>query len=387
MGYHTLSIRPDNTYTQESMERDTILKSVSLTPYVDENEKRTSLKLQIDDQKEITLCSLLVNSCESKVLNMPIKRGSKISFELEGKNDIDILLYELEPEEEVEEEEGAYITRRIEGNQRITIQENFPIRIINASVVKEGISQERTVLFLQKEEGDVPLVTFLAGHNETESIDIDLPQDEEITLGVKGNNAVDILIYYTIYPEECASDEYLSEEEASEENASNDELSGEEKLNSEEEQREQEENKEVQKNNRKRQSESSPEEKEEVPLKKIQMIPGEEKKDDFSSIASEEEEDKVVLVSEGVGKVIGRRSIISCTYSLMKDGQKEEHQEEVLIRKMTKHAVLKSFFSSVIRSREGAVFKGFIHKDTEKYECLLRVGKITKSSENSEDSS
>ncbi|KAI5185096.1 hypothetical protein NEHOM01_0601 [Nematocida homosporus] len=253
MVFHSLTIRPQHIYTQESIERDTILKSVSLTPIISAKTERVSLLMQVDNQPEINVCTLLVNTCESKVLNLPLKAGTSIQLSSLGSSDLDLLFYELSDSDldggdrdsdfeegevsevsEVSSKSGlnglrevssGYMSVTVRGGQRVSVQEEVSLRVVNAAVRVEegelqgGVELGRTVLFMQGEERDVPLVTFIPGRSETEVLDLEIAAGEEIVFGVAGPNAVDLLILRgdELEEEELSGCTWVTEEESAEE--------------------------------------------------------------------------------------------------------------------------------------------------------------------------
>ncbi|KAI5190328.1 hypothetical protein NECID01_0920 [Nematocida sp. AWRm77] len=409
MGYHSLTIRPDNTYDQENVEKDAILKSVSLTPYVNEKCKRVSIMAKLDEEKEITLCSLLVGKSESKVLNMPLKKGTKLSLWTEGETDVDALFYELDEEEGEEteeysdseqERESKYLGVSVEGGKKVILQEDVPLRALSAAL-KEPVKKEKTVLFYQTEDGDVPIVTFLPESKETEVLDLEFDPGMEIVLGVKGDNAVDVL--FLRGDEEEEEDSFDSEEEEVEGEFNSASDSAEEELLEERSVKEEEEAEEVSeaseknlpsgtKNLRKRALDVNDMEGEDIQTKKI-MLPeslehekgeSENAKDTENSSPSKESAN-VDVVSEGIGKLIGKRSLVFSKYTVKSSLTSEQEFEEMLtVRKLSSHPHLKYFSELIKGTREGAVLKATVSKEengaTQSTECILNIGKLHRES-------
>jgi len=224
MAYETLTIIPGNTYVRERLKRDIVLKSVSLTPYPTEEPKRTSVMLQLNGEKEITLFSLLFEISESKVLNMLFKKGSMISLSVEGNNSVDLLFYEVKSEDEEEEEEDEtedeeeekaedrYVGVTVEEGKDAVVKEKAGVRILSAAM-REPRKSERTVLFYRSKGCEVPIATFIPNVKEAEVFDLEFGADEEVCIGVKGANKIDVLLEKGT----CREDEEDEEEDSEEE--------------------------------------------------------------------------------------------------------------------------------------------------------------------------
>lgn len=98
--YHSLTVQPDNVYKQDALEKNTVIRSASLTPSP-RGEGRTSLVVSISGGANTTLCSFVTERLESQLLNVPVQKGAEITLCVEGKNDVDVVFYEEEdlPEE------------------------------------------------------------------------------------------------------------------------------------------------------------------------------------------------------------------------------------------------------------------------------------------------
>jgi Nucleoplasmin-like domain len=194
-GYHSLTVQPFNTYVQEEVERDMILTCASLTPSLREEKERTSLLMAIDGHQEVAVCTFIPGSMESKVLRFPIKRGSRIAISSEGSNDIDLLFHEMEDTAELEEEcaAGRYVCLSVKEGEPVFLRERVPVKLINVSLGRGVEGREKTTLFLQGEEGDFPLASLIPGEQETATIDLVFREDEERCFFARGPNTVDVV--------------------------------------------------------------------------------------------------------------------------------------------------------------------------------------------------
>ncbi|OAG29337.1 hypothetical protein NEDG_01410 [Nematocida displodere] len=381
MAYHSLTITPENTYAQESIEKDTILKSVSLTPYVNASEKRAAVTATIDDGALITICSLVVGHSESKVLNLPLKKGTKIVLGAEGCNDIDVLFYEVDDlSEEVDgfSEEGLgekYLALSIEGGQTQTLKETTPIRILNAAL-KGTPTSERTVLLCGAGGASTPVATFLPGAKETEVLDLLFEANEEVALTAVGPNTIDVLVLRgTGYPEEVLEDAECSNECSAQCSAQGE--------------------------RRKTSPEIHPDD---VQVKRIQLpevvtvpetktspetntvtVPETKTSPETNTEAKTDPETNtetivdVSVVSEGIGRVIGRKSIISCKYRTILPIPEKEAEEVIPLRKAGEHRVLKYFADKIRGAREGSIMKATVTTAGSVAEYSISVGEIVQS--------
>lgn len=444
MVYHSLTIRPDHVYEQETVERDTILKSVSLTPYVNEKNERASLVARFNGGEEVTICTLLVGRNESRVLNMPLKRGTKLTLSVEGGNDVDALFYEIDEEYENENEnDGGYMSLTVQQGERAVIREKVDLKILNAAL-KDSATKEKTILYLQGEEKDIPLVHFLPGRIEEETLDLEIEAGNEVVLGVKGPGKIDILILRG--PEidlgaydSNGSNESELETELSESGELSESNSGETELSESNSGESGESAKLIQSNQPSQPSQpnqqeltanSTPtkrsdrkrvfsEDAEEVPLKRINTREGTEKissdtiaipntgsdtsagttsvcsqaeevpititsaattssttSNAVTNTTTEEDGSEISVIFEGVGKLIGRRSIFSAKYSISNGDVEEEHEESIVVRKLHIHPSLNQFSKIVRGMREGAIIKAVKKRDQHSEECTLKIGKL-----------
>ncbi|EHY66185.1 hypothetical protein NERG_00881 [Nematocida ausubeli] len=386
MKYHSLTIRPNNIYVQESMENDTIIKSVSLTPCVEKDSIRSSLIATIDGQ-QTTICNLLTNKMESKILNIPVKQGVRIELRTEGVNEMDILFLEMDPHEvNTNEEETVYRTIQVPGNASHTVDE-ISARILNVSIAYTEEVVDGTSKVFMKSNGETTLLAELEiGRKECEVVDV--LADAQMELVVEGPHAIDFLIVEGSKggPLEDASCEVEDEQdtedaqESAPQEEKNEEMiggivpetcqKGERKRKCPEETKEPEE--------------TQPQEEKKVKLSEAKKKESEEKVEE-TEIETQSmnipQENAVVsdikTISDGIGKIVGKKSFITAEYTVSSgENKKESFSEVVLVRRMADHAHLRYFSDVVKGAREGAVFKAEIKAADAHTEVVLNVGKI-----------
>ncbi|OAG30197.1 hypothetical protein NEIG_01217 [Nematocida sp. ERTm5] len=426
MKYHSLTIRPNNIYVQESMENDTIIKSVSLTPCVAKDSIRSSLIAAIDGE-EATICNLLTNKMESKTLNLPLTKGVRIELRTEGENEIDVLFLEMDETEGVTDNENAvYKTIQIAGNTKQVIDESKQVRVLNVSIADPDTHtvQEPTRVVMRRKREEVTIADLEVGIKECEVVDIQI--DDEVEIEVIGLNRVDLLVLLSERREEgeCNAEDCGIEEcegsKAVEENTSCHAVQHTEervpadsitssidesctcgtsqcknctcKTNSSERKRkcsdlpcetaEQTESLEISETPSKKtklsedvnepsneQTLTAVSNESECSKKQLEEIPENE---DLSNAKID-----IKTISDGIGRLVGKKSFISAEYTVSgSDTSKESFNEVVLVRRFPEHSHLKYFSNVVKGSREGAVFKATVKTDKSTKEVVLNVGKI-----------
>ncbi|KAI5181254.1 hypothetical protein NEOKW01_1473 [Nematocida sp. AWRm80] len=416
--YHSLTIQPDNIYEQERVERSMVIKSVSLTPYVKENTKRVCLLAEIDGVK-VTLCTLVVNSAESRVLDVMIKKDSHLKLMTEGENDIDVLFYEYEEEEYSEEDQVEYKEVKILPGEKIKITESTVMRIISASI-KEENPKEKTVLYYSTEEGETAVARFIPGQDQAENIDMIFEPYQTVELSVQGSSPVTLFI--VVEKNEGASEEcsQCSMEECSNALSENNP----EIINAaQEKEKESQSTENIQKPQKAEKAEKSEKAKrsasENTQTKRTQPAqentsekPCEESAhSNYSSADSiltditadecqksaettpilsgpaspvsstetqstAEPETEVKLISEGIGKLIGKKTQFSSTYTIQTNGQTETFEETLVTKLLPVHKHLHIFSKIVKGTREGAILKATTKDSTGVSEYTLKIGKI-----------
>ncbi|KAI5191840.1 hypothetical protein NEMIN01_1695 [Nematocida minor] len=401
MKYHSLTIRPDNIYVQESIEHDTIIKSVSLTPSVSDSTKRSSLVVCIDGS-EATLCNLLTNTMESKILNIPLKKGVRLEIRTEGENELDVLFLEIESheiEEDAANDATSYKVIKVSENAPYKIEKTEIAKILNISISSDGesaLKDNSSTKVTIKDGSDIIKITDLeTGVKECEVVDIEI-DNREVDIEVEGPGSVDILVLESKEQDNCCNEsdaccdendacciqEITEEENMESENVSQDNATPltsaiDSSSPSEKCPEEQEKSKSI-----KKRKMCTEEKTDEESPKKVHTE--EELNETEKTAAAAEDWEKVVekedvnvsTLSEGIGRLIGKRSVISTEYSVTSGGDKNTFQEKVMVRRVPEHVHLK-YFSDLIRgSREGAVFKADIKTASKSTEVVLNVGKL-----------
>lgn len=380
MKYHSLTIRPNNIYVQESIENDTIIKSVSLTPVVSNTSIRSSL-IALIDSDEVTLCNLLTNRIESKILNIPIKKGTRIELRTEGENEIDLLFLELEPYEVPEErEETEYKVVKIREGVNYSINETEKIKILNISISDEGreeTKESRTLVIIKENDIILKITELEIGRKECEVVEIDL-ENRNVEVEVQGPNSIDLLLIESKEQSENACES--SEQQENEcENEKELESEGEKCCSEKEDNENQKEEHSLISStiNTQNSCEKCNEESCScVQVNKKRRLPFAAEEEVKRTVAEKEKSAGVTVISEGIGKLIGKKSFISADYSVIAGGVDKSFSETVLVRRLPEHIHLKYFADIVKGSREGAVFKVEIAAEEGPTEILLNIGKI-----------
>ncbi|KAI5162991.1 hypothetical protein NEAUS03_2167 [Nematocida ausubeli] len=380
MKYHSLTIRPNNIYVQESMENDTIIKSVSLTPCVEKDSIRSSLIATIDGQ-QTTICNLLTNKMESKILNIPVKQGVRIELRTEGVNEMDILFLEMDPHEvNTNEEETVYRTIQVPGHASHTVDE-LSARILNVSIAYTEEVVDGTSKVLMKSNGETTLLAELEmGRKECEVVDV--LADSQMELVVDGPHAIDFLIVEGSKGEPL--EDASCEAEDAQDTESAQESTPQEEKNEEIIERIVPETCQKGEGKRKCPEDPQPQEEKKVKLSETKKEESEEKVEE-TEIETQSmnipQENAVVsdikTISDGIGKIVGKKSFITAEYTVSSgENKKESFSEVVLVRRMAEHTHLRYFSDVVKGAREGAVFKAEIKAADAHTEVVLNVGKI-----------
>lgn len=398
MKYHSLTIRPNNIYVQESIEYDTIIKSVSLTPSVSENSKRSSLIAEIDTHR-VTLCNLLINRTESKILNIPIREGSRIELRTEGENDLDVLFLEIEPHEiEEEQDNSKYKVIKITENTPYTVRDKERIKILNISLSNEDISRvlnqneiaEITEITVKNANETILRTKLEIGIKECEVVDIEIEQGIEII--TVGPGTVELLVLEAITDKtDTLTQEIDQTAEISENKNKPAEISDNKRKSAEiseianesvKKPRIHDTTEEITVETKATEETITPKDKATVETEQRDSTPKTTLNpkdpvitdDDWSQPA--EDQIEIKKVSEGIGRLIGRRSVISVDYSINRAEITDSFTEKIIVRKLPAHIHLK-YFSEIIKgAREGSVFKGVIVKPTSTTEILVKIGRI-----------
>ncbi|KAH9386557.1 uncharacterized protein NEMAJ01_1453 [Nematocida major] len=375
MKYHSLTIRPNNIYVQESIEHDTIIKSVSLTPVVSETSLRSSLLASIDGN-EVTLCNLLTNKIETKILNIPLSKGVRVELRTEGDNEIDVLFLEIESHDvEHKPSKVSYKAVRVTEKEKYTIDRSEAVKILNISISNEDESPSMKPTQIIIKDGDVVLkiTELVPGKKECEVVDIEI-ENQNVEIEVKGPGAIDMLFLQenTEEPACCHGEEKCLEEASAE--------SAEEKHPaSEEEKKEQKDTedacREALQGAAKRKHADDAE-----GARKKALLETEGKVQEIEQKSTEQPEEAVEasvrMLSDGIGKLIGKKSFISVSYSVSEGSGSKSFEETILVRKLLEHTHLKHFSSVIRGSREGASFKAELKAPSGTTEVLLNIGKV-----------
>lgn len=441
--HHPLTIRPGNTYTQESLEEDTILKSVSFTPCIQTGCGRTVVLIQINEEKEVSICALTVGVCESIVLNLPLRKGTKVSMFVEGKNEVDVLFYEFEEDEReyVETAPGKYIGLTISEKRREVLRETAAIRVLSASLrmPQADMQVTRTVLFYQSQEGDIPLVSFLPGRKETEVINLEFPAHEEVCFGVRGPGLVDLLVLRDeeeLEPSDITScsvsegNSSVSDSCSEQENMKTDTSSstGKRKITETEspgeiptkristtdsksgathskhgvsehsestaqgfsldapkedpkqpletkQQKQEAENVPVSARLHEAHAESGIQKEQSINLHIEEALCLDSSQNNDSAVLQQKQ--GVSVISEGIGKLIGKKTTFLAEYQLTDDDGETISQEQVVCtRTLPQHPILKCFSQAVLGTREGTVLSSSVKQKSREYECLFTIKSI-----------
>ncbi|RVD90577.1 hypothetical protein TUBRATIS_29970 [Tubulinosema ratisbonensis] len=87
--YSSLTLQKWHKYTKK-LNKNITLVSLSLTPYLSNN-STTKIFIKIENNKTL-LAELLPEKIENKILLYNLKKETKFTLEIEGENDVDLLI-------------------------------------------------------------------------------------------------------------------------------------------------------------------------------------------------------------------------------------------------------------------------------------------------------